>query len=307
MADSWLQDAWSELGKQPDWIVDVVVPVVILHVMYYGLGFFFLALDNTRWRVWDDRKCQRRAKPIPWPHVRKIVAVVGSQLLTVYPVALALLAPFSRARLSYSAELPDLTTVLWSFACFALCSEAYFFHVHWLLHHPRLYPHIHKFHHEYTAPIALECLYFHPVSEEAAKCNRLRGAPRLPPPFHAISTPVPFLPFPFLPSAPPLPSFVLPRLSLQVESVLQLGVIASGPLLIGSHVTLMWAFEVLALYMVSLHHCGHEVPMDDTPGLGSMTQQHDYHHKVIYFSFLAPSLQHDHHQGLLLCPSPCNL
>merc|ERR1712108_54344 len=34
---------------------------------------------------------------------------------------------------------------------------------HWILHHRRLYKHIHKKHHEWTASIALVAVYAHPV------------------------------------------------------------------------------------------------------------------------------------------------
>ena len=34
------------------------------------------------------------------------------------------------------------------------------------------------------------------------------------------------------------------------------------------------------IFLVALHHCGHEVPLDEAPGLLSMTAQHDFHHKA---------------------------
>ena len=64
------------------------------------------------------------------------------------------------------------------------------------------------------------------------------------------------------------------------ESILQLGTVAAGPLMLGSHITLLYAWIVVALFNVSLHHCGHEVPADEVPPLLSMSHQHDYHHKA---------------------------
>ena len=226
-AANHLEAWWSHIRAQPDYVANVVVPMAITFSIYYGFGLLFLALDHSELSWWHRRKCQPKARPIPWVNVRKITLFVTAQFFSVYPLTLWLGAPLVRARLDFSAELPDLYTVLSSFAAFALCTEAYFYHCHFLLHHPSIYSLVHKVHHEYTAPIALECLYFHPI-----------------------------------------------------ESVLQLGTVAAGPLLLRSHVVLLYAWTVIALFNVSLHHCGHEVPLDEAPRLGSMAHQHDYHHKA---------------------------
>jgi len=214
-------------------VIDVAIPIILLHLVYWGSGaaLFYLDVRNGRW--WASIKCQPKAKPLPSSEVWKICAVVEVQLLTVYPLVMWLAAPLLRTRLQYDVEsLPDSTTIALSFGAFAVCSEIWFYHVHWLLHRPSLYPYCHKMHHEYTAPIAFECLYFHPV-----------------------------------------------------ESVLQMGTAALGPALLGSHVMLLYAWIVVVLFNVSLHHCGHEVPFDEAPKLGSMTHQHDYHHKVFNANF----------------------
>jgi methylsterol monooxygenase len=227
MSLSMISDTYHQIAAAPAWVADVFMPLAILQIFYWVPGLAFLALDHLRWTWWSDRKCQPD-KRLPRAEVLHICWYVGIQLVTVYPLAFWLLGPLARARLRYSIdELPDATTCAVQLAGFGLATEAYFYYTHRLLHHPKLYLHLHKVHHRFTYPIALECLYFHPV-----------------------------------------------------ESVMQLGTVMLGPLLLGSHVTMLWAWEAVALLNIALHHAGHDVPLDEVPGLGSMAHQHDYHHMV---------------------------
>lgn len=213
----WLHLRASELSPSgPSWLLTWGISFAIFILTYWVLGLALLPLnflpDGTE--GFAGRKCQK-GKRMSWADIRKILRCVTWQQCLVYPAALYILSPIVARRCAFGPELPGLWEVAQSAAFFAICSEVWFFHAHWALHHPRIYPRVHKVHHEFTHPIALECIYFHPV-----------------------------------------------------ESVIQLGVVASGPLLLGSHITLMWLWTFVSLVNVLVHHCGYEVPFDDAPVFG---------------------------------------
>ncbi|XP_025056787.1 fatty acid hydroxylase domain-containing protein 2 [Alligator sinensis] len=60
-------------------------------------------------------------------------------------------------------ELPTFRWVLIELLIFGLVEEILFYYSHRLFHHPLLYKHIHKKHHEWTAPVSVVALYSHPV------------------------------------------------------------------------------------------------------------------------------------------------
>lgn len=65
--------------------------------------------------------------------------------------------------LPWQAELPSFQRVLFDLAGCLIIEEFGFYYTHRLLHHPYLYKHIHKIHHEWTAPIGIVGIYAHPI------------------------------------------------------------------------------------------------------------------------------------------------
>ncbi|KAJ7316521.1 hypothetical protein JRQ81_002683, partial [Phrynocephalus forsythii] len=68
-----------------------------------------------------------------------------------------------------SLQLPTFHWFILELAICTLIEEILFYYSHRLVHHPLLYKHIHKKHHEWTAPIGVVSLYAHPV-EHIPKC-----------------------------------------------------------------------------------------------------------------------------------------
>merc|ERR1712198_262847 len=60
-------------------------------------------------------------------------------------------------------QLPDIYTCLGHILVCIICHDIWFYYGHRMLHHRLIYKHIHKVHHEWTAPIAPAAVYAHPV------------------------------------------------------------------------------------------------------------------------------------------------
>jgi methylsterol monooxygenase/4-alpha-methyl-delta7-sterol-4alpha-methyl oxidase len=60
-------------------------------------------------------------------------------------------------------DIPDTVTIAGTIFFFMLCEDFTFYWSHRLLHHPRLYPHIHKMHHTFNTTVGIAAEYAHPV------------------------------------------------------------------------------------------------------------------------------------------------
>ncbi|CED83720.1 c-4 methyl sterol oxidase [Phaffia rhodozyma] len=64
---------------------------------------------------------------------------------------------------THSVPFPSWTTMAWQVAIFFVFEDTFHYFAHRWLHTPMLYKHIHKLHHEFSAPFGLAAEYAHPI------------------------------------------------------------------------------------------------------------------------------------------------
>ncbi|CAN7999936.1 unnamed protein product, partial [Ixodes hexagonus] len=146
----------------------------VTFLVYWVVGGLYTIMDLTgkpsfllRYKIQDNA---------PYPVAGRRVAQVVLQVLfnqVVVGLPFGLLAHKLLVLRGYDRgrELPTFHWVVCELTICILVEEACFYYSHrqgkldllWLLHHPRLYKHVHKQHHEWTAPISITAVYCHPL------------------------------------------------------------------------------------------------------------------------------------------------
>ncbi|XP_053297366.1 fatty acid hydroxylase domain-containing protein 2 [Pleuronectes platessa] len=166
--DFW-QDMWTRLYvafEGHETALFFLWTALIPTVAFWTPNFLLLLADTTgkpsfitRYRIQADKN-----SPVDTAKLRHAIkTVVFNHFLISGPMMVAVYFVMSWRGNACDPELPTFHWALMQFAIFSLVEELMFYYSHRLFHHPSLYKHYHKQHHEWTAPIGLVCIYAHPL------------------------------------------------------------------------------------------------------------------------------------------------
>ncbi|XP_070552709.1 fatty acid hydroxylase domain-containing protein 2-like [Ptychodera flava] len=149
---------------------------------YFIVNSFLLTIDLTgkpkflhKYKIQMDKNV-----PLNPQRLKKLFPVVLFNLFVATPLAMYpyyLLAKWRGC--SAGLDLPSGGRMIIDLLVCTVMAEIIFYYSHRLLHHPLLYKHVHKVHHEWTAPIGLTCVYAHPIEYTISNMPIVVGGPAI--------------------------------------------------------------------------------------------------------------------------------
>lgn len=133
---------------------------------FWLFNIFLIILDMTGRPKYLMRYKIQESKNIP-VNRRKLMSaifwVIFNQTVVGFPLIYFSFVLMKWRGCSFGRDLPTFHWVVFELVIFTLVEEIAFYYSHRLLHHPMFYKHIHKMHHEWTAPIGVTSIYAHPI------------------------------------------------------------------------------------------------------------------------------------------------
>ncbi|GAA5926423.1 hypothetical protein JCM3775_001012 [Rhodotorula graminis] len=162
---NWLERLWmSWYVKIGDPILATGIMSFVMHeVVYFGRCVPWILIDYMGWfkqyKLQQDKTMSMQKQ---WECTKAVLkthfSVELPQIYLFHPLAV------SAGMKTYEVPFPSLwKQMLPQIALFFFIEDTWHYFVHRLMHHRALYKHVHKVHHEYSAPTGLAAEHAHPI------------------------------------------------------------------------------------------------------------------------------------------------
>lgn len=161
----WAAEALSQLAADHGDLVTFLAAGMFVHESVFILGNLFYTLIASipscrkRWKI------QQSADPSKELALKALIHIYVGRVLFQLPATVGYFYLWKRCGGSMHAAPPSALGCGWQLLVCALATEFMFYTSHRLFHHPSLYKHFHKQHHEFKAPIGLSSEYAHAVED----------------------------------------------------------------------------------------------------------------------------------------------
>lgn len=162
------QNIWDytyvQLFNRNDLLFSVAGTTVVTAIVFWLSNLLFISLDILgfpsfllKYKVQDEKQVESSQ------YMKTLRRVLFNEFVLGIPFSVCIYYFMSLRGCEIGGELPTFTWVTLEITVHILVEEVGFYYSHRLFHHPRLYKHIHKIHHEWTAPTSIVSIYAHPV------------------------------------------------------------------------------------------------------------------------------------------------
>jgi sterol desaturase/sphingolipid hydroxylase (fatty acid hydroxylase superfamily) len=166
--DDWM--GWAAAGlsqlaaEHGDLVTFLTVGMFVHESVFIWSNVIYSLLANIpfcrrRWKI------QPNADPSKELAVKALIHIYVGRVLFQLPATVGYFYLWKRCGGSMHAAPPTALTCGWQLLVCALATEVMFYSSHRLFHHPTLYKHWHKQHHEFKAPIGLSSEYAHAIED----------------------------------------------------------------------------------------------------------------------------------------------